>query len=145
MMNVDESKQLTDIVEGALEKKDSIKEAIQTLHPNKEESVSIKKIDRLGILTDIQIDAIAVLEWQDKALGMSIKDFSSRSITEGFTDKVKALTVSKEGIGRTEIPNIMKPAVMGEMLQQGLMPMMSHGQGQNPIKRGFFSRMFGVR
>ena len=142
-MDFNESQQLGDIVEKALEKKDSIKDAIETLHPRKEESVSIKKIDRLGILSDVQIDSMAVLEWQDKALFMTTKQFESENITEGFTDKVKALSVSKDGTGRIEIQNVMKPAIMGEMLQQGLMPM----QQQQPVpqKQGFLGRLFGRR
>jgi len=143
-MQHDEAKQLTEIIEGALEKKDSIKDAIETLHPKKEESVSIKKIDRLGILSDVQIDAMAVLEWQDKALAMTTKQFAEENVSEGFTDKVKALSVSKDGTGRTEIPNVMKPAVLGEMLQQGLMPTMG-SPNQPQQKMGFLSRLFGRR
>jgi len=142
-MDFEESKQLSEIVEGALEKKDSIKDAIETLHPKKEESVSIKQIDRLGILSDVQIDSMAVLEWQDKALCMSTKDFEVKNVTEGFTDKVKALSVSKDGIGRIEIPNVMKPAVIGEMMQQGLMPMQQ--QQQFPQKTSWFGRLLGKR
>ena len=143
-MKLDEAKQLGDIVEGALEKKDSIKDAIETLHPKHEESISIKKIDRLGILSDVQIDSIAVLEWQDKALAMTPKEFATNNVTEGFTDKVKALSVAKDGIGRREIPDVMKPSIIGDMLQQGLMPMQSQ-QPQPQQKQGFFGRLFGRR
>ena len=140
-MKHSDANELTAIVEGALEKKDSIKDALEILHPKKEMSVSIKNIDRLGVLSDTQIDSIAVLEWQDKALSMSTKEFSENNVTEGFTDKIKALSVAKDGLGRTEVPGVMKPAIMGDMFNQGLMPIQS--QSQQPQRRGFLNRLFG--
>jgi hypothetical protein len=134
--------ELADIIDKTMGDKDSIKEAVDTLHPKADKKDSAQQSDRLAIFNDAQIDAAAVLTWQDKALGMSFADFKSKNVSEGFVDKVKALTVSKEGIGRTEIPGVMQPKILGEMMQQGMMPMMN--QPQMPQKKpGFFRKLFG--
>jgi hypothetical protein len=134
--------ELADIIDKTMGDKDSIKEAVDTLHPKADKKDSAQQSDRLAIFNDVQIDAAAVLTWQDKALSMSFSDFKSKNVSEGFVDKVKALTVSKEGIGRTEIPGVMQPKILGEMMQQGMMPMMNQPQPQQK-KPGFFRKLFG--
>ena len=139
-----DKQELSDVLEKVAGDNDSIKDALDTLHPKEEKrNPHIKKNDKLAILNDTQIDCVAVLEWQDKAMAMTPKQFESENVTTGFTDKVKGLTVSKDGIGRTEIPGVMQPKIIGEMLQQGIMPM--QGQPQGPQKPGFFKRLFGSR
>jgi hypothetical protein len=134
--------ELADIIDKTMGDKDSIKEAVDTLHPKADKKDSAQQSDRLAIFNDTQIDAAAVLTWQDKALQMSFSDFKTKNVSEGFVDKVKALTVSKEGIGRTEIPGVMQPKILGEMMQQGMMPMMNQPQPQQK-KPGFFRKLFG--
>lgn len=136
--------ELADIIEKATGDNDSIKEAVDTLHPKSSKKEHAQQSDRLAIFSDIQIDAAAVLTWQDKALKMTSKEFCTENVSEGFVDKVKALTVSREGIGRTEIPGVMQPKILGEMMQQGMIPqqpMMQQPQG----KQGFLARLFGKR
>jgi len=135
--------ELADIIEN-IGDKDSIKEAVQTLHPKKDKNSSATPSDRLAIFNDQQIDAAAVIEWQDKAISMSLHDFATKNVTDGFIEKVKALTVSKEGQGRKEIPEVMKPQILGDMLQQGMMPMNSQPAIQNQ-KVGFWGKLLGRR
>ena len=140
------SEDLSDILEKVSGENDSIKDAVQTLHPKETKRDQFKSSDRLAIFNDTQIDASAVLEWQDRAMRMTIEEFKTLNVTEGFTEKVKALTVSKEGIGRSEIPNVMQPKILGEMLQRGLVPnqpMMSQQTGGGG--QSWLGRMFGRR
>ena len=137
-----ESKDLSDILEKVGGDNDSIKDAVHTLHPKENKKDNFKSSDRLAIFNDVQIDAAAVLEWQDRALRMTHEEFRTMNVTEGFTEKVKALTVSKEGIGRTEIPGVMQPKILGEMLQNGMIPQQPMMQGSEH-KKSIFSRMFG--
>lgn len=135
--------ELADLIEN-IGDKDSIKEAVQTLHPPRDKNSLTTPSDRLAIFNDEQIDAAAVLEWQDKALSMTCPEFEKENVTEGFVEKVKALTVSKEGQGRKEIPEVMKPQILGEMLQQGMMPMNSQPAIQGN-KQSWLGRLFGKR
>lgn len=137
-----EKGELADLVEKTMGDKDSIKEAVDTLHPKKSKKEFSKQSDGLAILDHHQIDACAVLEWEDRAMSMTSEEFSSMNLTEGFVDKVKGLTPSIDGVGRREIPEVMQPKVIGDMLQQGLVPMPS---AQQPIqqKKGFMARLFG--
>jgi hypothetical protein len=75
---------------------------------------------------------------------MTSAEFSHENVSEGFVDKVKALTVSKEGVGRQEIPGVMQPKIIGEMMQQGMIPMNTQ-PAQVGQKKSFFSRMFSGR
>lgn len=136
--------ELSTIIEKTMGDKDSIKDAVETLHPKEDKKSNVKSSDRLAIFNDVQIDAVAVLEWQDRALAMTTKDFSTRIVTEGFTDKVKALTVSREGVGRQEIPGVMQPKIIGDMLQQGLVPQQALAPpGQQ--KQSILKRLFGSK
>ena len=139
-----EKGELADLIEKTMGDKDSIKEAVETLHPKQAKGDNAKSSDRLAIFNDIQIDAVAVLEWQDRALAMTSKDFSTRIVTEGFTDKVKALTVSKDGVGRQEIPGVMQPKILGEMMQNGMIPMQTPPAVTNQ-KKSILARLFGAK
>jgi hypothetical protein len=134
--------ELSTLIEKSMGEKDSIKEAVDTLHPKANKKEHAQQSDRLAIFGDTQIDASAVLTWQDKAMAMTPTEFRTTNVSEGFVDKVKALTVSKEGIGRTEIPGVMQPKILGEMLQQGLVPS-NAVPGVTPQKKRFISRLFG--
>ena len=70
------------------------------------------------------------------------KDFATKNVTEGFTEKVKRTTPSLGGVGRTEIPGVMQPKILGDMLSQGLVPNQMV-QGQQPQRPGFLKRLFG--
>jgi len=135
-----EKGELADLIEKTMGDNDSIKDAVETLHPKESKKNDARRSDRLAIFNDQQIDAAAVLEWQDRAMAMTPKEFATTNVTEGFVEKVKALTVSKEGVGRQEIPGVMQPKIIGEMLQQGMMPMQT--QQQPGQKKSFFARMF---
>jgi len=139
------SEDLSDILEKVSGENDSIKDAVQTLHPKETKKDQFKSSDRLAIFNDTQIDASAVLEWQDRAMRMTIEEFKTLNVTEGFTEKVKALTVSKEGIGRSEIPNVMQPKILGEMLQRGLVPNQPMMPSQSGGGQSWLGRMFGRR
>jgi len=139
------SEDLSDILEKVSGENDSIKDAVQTLHPKETKRDQFKSSDRLAIFNDTQIDASAVLEWQDRAMRMTIEEFKTLNVTEGFTEKVKALTVSKEGIGRSEIPNVMQPKILGEMLQRGLVPNQPMMPQQSGGGQSWLGRMFGRR
>lgn len=131
---------LADLVDKAVESRDSTKEAIDTLHPKGEKN--IKSLDKLSVLNPTQIDAMSVIEWQDKALAVKPGDWGKQNITEGFTDKVKALHVSRDGVGRGEVSNVFKPSIIGDMLQSGAVPpMMIQQSGQR--KSSFLGRLMG--
>jgi hypothetical protein len=138
-----EKGELADLIDKTMGDKDSIKEAVETLHPKPKKADTFKSSDRLAIFSPIQIDACAVLEWQDRAMQMTPSQFKSQNVTDGYTEKVKALTVSGEGLGRTEIPGVMQPKILGEMLQQGLVPQQM--MQQQPQKKSWIARMFGAK
>lgn len=135
--------ELSAIIEKTMGDKDSIKDAVDTLHPKSTKKESAQQSDRLAIFSDQQIDAAAVLTWEDKAMAMSPAEFKRDNVSEGFVDKVKALTVSRQGIGRQEIPGVMQPKIIGDMIQQGLVPaqVMQSTQGQ---RVPWYKRLFGA-
>jgi len=140
MADLDKS-ELSDILEKVAGDNDSIKDALDTLHPKREKKDVTKQSDGLAVFTDTQLDASCVLEWQDRAMRMTAAEFKTNNVTDGFTEKVKRTTPSLGGVGRTEIPGVMQPKILGDMLAQGLVPNQSI-QGQ-PQRAGFFKRLFG--
>jgi len=131
----EQEQDLSDLIEGSLNPDSGTKKAIETLHPD-----NIDKLDKLTNLDDQEISAHSGVEWQIKA--METPDWTKTFIIRGFTDKIKALKISKQGTGRNEITTIFKPEILGEMFQQGMVP---DGMGMQQQRRGFLSRMFGRR
>ncbi len=127
---------IANLLEGQLNPDTGTKEAIKTLHPE-----DLEKKDRLTVLTREEVSAHARVGFLVKAL--KAKDLRTEFLIEGLSDKIKALKVSQDGLGRGEIGNIFKPQIMGEMMQEGAMPMPMQG-GMAP-RRGFFSRLMGRR
>jgi len=141
-MKESDKNDLASIVNDAVMNVDSTKEAIETLHPKDEKNV--KKIDKLSILNPTQIDAMGVIEWQDRALACKPGDWGKHNITEGFTDKIKALHVSRGGVGRGEVSNVFKPAIFGQMMENGMIPQsMMENRSMGVHKPSFIGRLFG--
>ena len=141
MADLDKS-ELSDILEKVAGDNDSIKDALDTLHPKREKKDMTKQSDGLAVFNETQLDASCVLEWQDRAMRMTTAEFRTNNVTDGFTEKVKRTTPSLGGVGRTEIPGVMQPKILGDMLSQGLVPNQMV-QGQQPQRPGFFKRLFG--
>lgn len=139
-MNRDDKEDLAGIVENAVSNVDSTKEAIDTLHPQKD--INSKRLDKLSNLNMTQVDAMGVLEWQDKALNIKPGNWGKNNVTEGFTDKIKGLLVSLNREGRLEVSNVFKPSIIGQMLQDGQMPEM---MGSVNPRHNFMSRLMGRR
>lgn len=141
MADLDKS-ELSDILEKVAGDNDSIKDALDTLHPKREKKDMTKQSDGLAVFNETQLDASCVLEWQDRAMRMTAAEFKTNNVTDGFTEKVKRTTPSLGGVGRTEIPGVMQPKILGDMLSQGLVPNQMV-QGQQPQRPGFLQRLFG--
>lgn len=133
-------KSLTDLLESEENSQSGTRKAIDTLHPADEE-----KIDRLTILTPQEVAAHAIVEWQIKALKM--RGLNKKFVAEGLSDKLKALKVSQQGRGRNEIGELFRPEILGQMLQQGLIPsgMIGSSASIGSERRPFWKRVMGMR
>ena len=136
-----EKEDLDSLIERTLDKatESATAKAVDTLHPK-------DKVhnDRLTVLNGDEVAGHSIMEWTSLLLG-HITDKSSDKgfIMDGFSEKLKALKVSKEGVGRAEISTIFKPEVIGAMLQQGMIPMGDNGQLTNKVnKPGLGRKLF---
>jgi len=130
----DNERELDSIVEKALASANetATKKAVDTLHP-----LDLQHADRLTILSDEEIAAHTIMEWV--TMVFKTEDLTKGFIMEDFSNKIKALKVSRNGTGRSEISNIFKPEIIGNMMQGGMIPINSPQQ-QQPEKRGLFQR-----
>ena len=131
---MDNERELDNIVEKALNaaNETATKKAVDTLHP-----LDLQHADRLTILSDEEIAAHTIMEWVTTVF--KTEDLTKGFIMEDFSNKIKALKVSRNGTGRSEISNIFKPEIIGNMMQGGMMPI-NTTQQQQPERRGLFQR-----
>jgi len=138
----EDKEDLAGIIEEAVQNSDSTKEAIETLHPAND--INSKRLDKLSNLNMTQVDAMGVLEWQDKALDTEPGDWGATNITDGFTDKIKGLLVSLGREGRGEVSNVFKPAIFGDMMSQGMIPQTMVGNASMGVqKSSWIGKLFG--
>ena len=136
-MKENNTSDLDTVVQQALEQatETATKKAVDTLHPK--DSVHADR------LTNLQADEVAghsIMEWTSLLLnhGADNKKF----ILDGFSEKLKALKVSKDGRGRGEVSTIFKPEVIGAMLQQGMIPQQGSIQQPQQQRQGLGRRFF---
>ena len=125
---------LDEVVQKAMElsNETATKKAVETLHPSDKVHA-----DRLTILQSEEVAGHSTMEWTSLLFNGGQKGF----IMDGFSEKLKALKVSKGGQGRMEISTIFKPEIIGNMVQSGMIPM-GGGTPIPPQKRGLGRTMF---
>jgi hypothetical protein len=124
------------LVTDAMQKQSGMKEALDALHPAGKE-----KQDRLSRLSRTEIIGLVRMEWTDEVLKK--KDWTKEFILGSIPERVKALKVSEDGLGRHEVTEIMKPAIVGEMLGDGSVPSGMPVPGNRRV--GFFQKFMGIR
>ena len=128
---------LDSVVTRALEQatETATKKAVDTLHPN--DNVHA---DRLTNLQSDEVAGHSIMEWT--SLLLNHKSDTNKFILDGFSEKLKALKVSKGGQGRMEVSTIFKPEVIGSMVQQGMIPMGATQPQQTQQRPGLGRRFF---